>query len=362
MATELTNIARAISTLVVPSPPIIESAIAFITAFIPAFQLVLVNLAPGSRIYFYFFFPPSTWTAATIATNKTACQIPDPGAYPTLAGSGDAATYLIDETRYKRNSSKHADSLCAMHIITQYLLTAIPPHLIPIIFPNDLSYAINNTPTQIFTAINAHFIKPTDLDFQNLQAKLITPFIYIDATSLEKFLSTFSITVSTLALIQAPISASEQVSKLKQAIRASPDADTFSFLLQSYEMTHSTVASDSLSRSHPLFRSFKLPEPYSLPNIPAHRQPTPGPTTPLMRQQRLLQQIQQRNQYAITVGHMATQNSVPGIRQQPVQIQNLDTSQSAPGTIGTNSPDRIQLESGSQAHGPETRSLRVRGY
>ena len=69
-ATEVQSIAKAIAGLVIPTPPPIDSSMAFVMYFIPAFQMVLNSLSPGAdHIYLYMFFPPATWTAAEKAIN-----------------------------------------------------------------------------------------------------------------------------------------------------------------------------------------------------------------------------------------------------------------------------------------------------
>jgi hypothetical protein len=193
------------------------------------------------------FYPPTTSTEIDIATNLALCNIPDPGVYPTHDPTADAVTYHALEARFKRTSSQHADCICANHIIVQYLLKAIPAHLTAIIFGGDLDFAINLSALEIFTAVNAYFSSPTIVDFQALQVAYTTPFTYIDSTSLDTYLANFRTTITTFALVNAPIAPTHQVQQLITNIQASPDADSFTFALQMYQLSHSALTSYDLT-------------------------------------------------------------------------------------------------------------------
>lgn len=246
MATEVTSIASAISRLIIPTPTIIDSSSTFTMYFKPAFQIMLNSLSPGAdHIYLYLFFPPAAWTDADKAINLRKCVVPAPGTYPVVGT--DAMAYANEVDRFKRNATKHQDSLCAMHIITQYLIKAIPDHKVRLIFPRDLCYALNNTPQQIYDAIKTHFATPTLLEQQTLSTQLTTQFAYIDATSLDKYLAAYCTTVLTLDLIGAPVSQAVQVTTLINNFRSCADSDVFTFLINSYQVTHTSIASITLA-------------------------------------------------------------------------------------------------------------------
>ena len=247
MATELTNIAQRIANLTIPTPPMITSTTELINKFIPKFKEMLLGLSPA-RNYLNLFFPLSTWTQADIDRNILLCNIPDPGAYPVydLAGGMDANLYHAAESRFKRDSSKHADCLCAHYVVHQFLLRAIPPTLAPIIFLGDLDFAINLDPTAIYNAIRTHFATPTRTEFLALETALSQPFTYVDSTSLDTYLSKFQISASTLAIIGAALPPAQLVHQLSKNLRACPDADVFMFALQMYEQTHAAINSVTL--------------------------------------------------------------------------------------------------------------------
>lgn len=247
MAAEITSIAKAISSLVIPVPPMIDSSVAFTMYFVPAFQLVLNGLSPGTdHIYLYLFFPPADWTPARIASNLRICLGTAPGIYPVYTNE-TAAAYPSEVDTFRRNSEKYKEALCAMHVITHYLIKAIPDHKVRLIFPRDLCYALNNTPMDIYKAIKEHFAVPTLLDQQTLSSQLLLPFTYIDATSLDKYLAAYCTTVLTLEYIGAKLSDTVQVTTLVNNLNSCADADVFKFLIQTYHVTHSSIASIDLA-------------------------------------------------------------------------------------------------------------------
>ena len=250
-AGEITSIATAISDesrLVIPTPPIIESAIVFQIQFQPAFQRVLHSLSPGiDHCYLYMFYPPRTWTPEQIAANLLTCvgTAPGPRAYP-VPGT-DAAAYTIAVDLYKRNAGNYTAALCAIHIITNYLVKAVPDHKVRLIFPRDLCWALNNTAMQIFVAIKEHFLTPTLLDHQVLTSQLAIPFVYIDASSLDKYLAAYCTTILTLELIGATVSPTTQVTTLIQNFNTCADSEVFRFLIQTYQATHTSIESITLA-------------------------------------------------------------------------------------------------------------------
>ena len=248
MATDLTMISKSIAGLIIPVPPLIETCITLLLRFFPAFKALLLSLSPHLRIYLHLFFPPQNWVQADIDNNLQQCSVADPGAYPIYdpASGMDHATYHALEARFKRTSSKHGDCLCFHHVIMQFLIRAIPPRLQPIIFHGDLDFAINMDPTAIFQAIRTHFAVPSMSDYHTLATAFKAPFLYVDSNSLDTYLSEFQITVSTYALIGAPMAQSQQVSQLSENFQASPDADVFAFALQLYEQTHSAMTAVTL--------------------------------------------------------------------------------------------------------------------
>ena len=246
MATDLTNITQKIAQLIIPIPPSITSTTVLINLFIPAFKETLLALNPN-RQYLNLFFPPLNWTQADIDLNYAQCNIPDPGAYPVYDAAMDGNTYHAAESRFKRDSSKHADCILAHCVVKKFLLKAIPPSLAPIIFQGDLDYAINLTTGAILTAIRNHFATPTRAEYLSLETALNDPFLYVDSTSLDIYLAKFQTTASTLALIGAPMNPNQLVLQLSRNLRASPDADVFTFALQLYEQNHSAVTSVNLN-------------------------------------------------------------------------------------------------------------------
>lgn len=245
MATDLTNYSTARSKAIPIELPTLSNVVHFMTTFCPALKLACDTISHDDRYRRLLFIPPGT-SAANIAVNKANCTPDHPGVYPIHTAGTDAATYRLTEERYKRDCSKYTDANIAQSQLKAAIIKSMPEWLRATIFPADIDFAVNNSLTQIFTAVKSHFSAPSILDLAQLEDTLDLPFVYTDATSYEQYTANFRSTVATLALLDSPLPMTRQTAKFIANLQASPDADIFALPIQVWSTTHYTTATVNL--------------------------------------------------------------------------------------------------------------------